>query len=137
MIEAEKLRVGNKILSAFDKIETVRAIHGHEGFKHRKDVHKIYKYLVMVEENLNQYNLAEIKPIEVTAHLLREFRVKMCHRNDEGIGPIHISGDLYIAKNGLHRFNSGKWVHEINMDLSELHVLQNVYFYLKGEELIK
>ena len=131
MIKANELRIGNKILSIFDKIETVMVIAGHEGYKERKEIHEIHKHYINVEENKNTYNLAEIKPIPITEECLLEFGFKKSSK----------TVDFELLYKGwtieFDIFNEivDCYLENIGIDILFVHQLQNLYFVLTGKEL--
>lgn len=145
MIRADEIRYGNKILSAFGQVETVRMILGHEGYQERADVHEIYKHLIGVEENGNSYNLAEIKPVPLNIEWLIKFgflpvpNKDNIYRNDkyqiafgENTNSIfYVKTDFdgtvsYVYLNGQLYF-----VHQLQNLLSSL---ENKNFTIKAEE---
>lgn len=133
MIEAKELRVGNKILSIFDKVETVRMILGHEG---SEEYPKQYKHLIGVEENGNQYNLAEIKPIPLTEEWLLKFgfvqgEYKLWLSIPQIKSEIHF--DKFRGSLVCQIYSSTGSL--IPKDIKYIHQLQNLYFALTGEEL--
>jgi hypothetical protein len=137
MIKAMELRSGNKIRSIFGRTETVRMILGHETYKDRKDIHEIYKHVIGVEENGNQYNLGEINPVPWSLSLQ-----KLVWPFEYGIGP-------------LRMINNEKVYWQVNWDgasliykhqeedailrlpqITGLHVFQNQFFFLTQQEAL-
>lgn len=133
MIPANELRIGNKILSCFDRIETVRFILGHEGYKERTDVNVIYKHLIGVEECGNQYNLGEIKPVEITDARLLTAGFTQSHNK---FSFYRTSEWFYIKK-----YNNPLYVlvmdedRELEIELKSFHQIQNIFFAIQQKEL--
>lgn len=157
MIPVAQLRAGNYI-KGNTGTETVRMIMGHEGYKNREDVHEIYKHLIGVEENRNQYNLAEVFPIPLTEEWLLKLGAK---KNEHLILPsyefdISWHAECYKKLNvTIQPGNQYGYLREQNDDypavrekdylvtifngdrhgILSVHFLQNIYFLVTGKEL--
>jgi len=138
-MKANELRIGNLILSSFDRVETVRMILGHEGYKDRADVHEIYKHLIGVEENRNQYNLAEIKPIPLTEDWLLSFGFASSFSSDPQETPASKSFRLNYFMLFMPNEENQRFIIDIpNVEIfyiKSVHQLQNLYFALTQTEL--
>ena len=125
MIPARELRPNNLIMSIFDKVETVRMILGHEGYRDRADIHEIYKHLIGVEENRNQYNLAEIKPILFTDEWKLKLGFNLKQNNGGyriyGFGPFEIDSENTVSyKSPVREFKG-------IAHIPHIHQFQNLY----------
>lgn len=160
MIEAKKLRIGNKFLSPFDAIETVVSIldntdrgkikvlppeeiaAGKIGYA-SEDHRKKYSHIIMCEENGNQYKPFEISGIPLT----EEWLLKMGFSNKDYkpgyIGIDFKNTDFVLTypsedqedfrKNFYFEFKYGGWPRLIQF--ATVHELQNFFFALTEEEL--
>lgn len=128
MIKANELRVGN-LIKGNTGPETVRMILGHEGYRDNPEIHVIYKHLIGVEENMNQYNLAEINPLPITVDWLMKFgflvdvkKAYIVHNEIGNIFQLNRVGDTF-------EFTWG------GITVKSVHHLQNLYFNLINKEL--
>ena len=106
------------------------------GYEGNPEVHEIYKHLIGVEENVNQYNLAEINPIPLTEELILNLGFDK-KKNKEGIFE-KSRLRLYLGNGCLCYLidednESGYYIP--NGGIKFVHELQNLYFTMTGEEL--
>lgn len=157
-IKARELKIGNNIIGNTG-VETVRMILGHEGYKDRADVHEIYKHLIGVEENRNQYNLAEIKPIPLTEERMEQLGFELLFPCGKNAGNRVATYPILGENSGWHifPFNLNRSIHDswrlcpldysetlINRsglaftihDIKFVHQLQNLFYDITGKELV-
>jgi hypothetical protein len=139
-MKVEELKIGNRVKSCHGYIETIRMILGHEGYKDKEDVHEIYKHLIGVEENGNQYNLAEIKPVLLTDEwLLRagSEKINVSGWISEGATYWKLNNIVFYEIRGEYFLPVGEALsHQpcITIMFDKVHELQNI-FSLTGIEL--
>lgn len=126
-MKASELRIGN-LVKGNTGTETIRMILGHVGYKNDPSIHEIYKHLIGVEENGNQYNLAEIEPIPLTEEWLTRFGFWTVKGWDGYEGFIKYGVELESNTNVPFR-------NYLDNEVKHVHQLQNLYFALTGEEL--
>ena len=129
-MKANELRTGNKIISCFNRIETVKSIIEHDN---NEEYHEIYKHLICVKEFGNQYNLAEIKPIPLTEQRLIDLWFETDHYTFWKNGNKKIQ--IGFFKDGFFLIWKGSLQDRFGKKLEYVHQIQNVWFELTGEEL--
>lgn len=131
-IPATELTVGCSVIGNTG-VETVRSIHGHEGYRDREDVHVIYKHLIGVEENGNQYNLAEIKPVSISEEMMENLGFQKDFQNDY-MKPWRGIMFYFRLSDFTLRIGYGSKA-KIKGGLVSLHKLQQVWLAITDEQL--
>lgn len=116
MIEVKELRIGNYVQPKNNsgKEATVGTVFA------------IGSYLVSVNGNNNQYDYHQIEPVQITGDILSKCEFVKQEYNDTVVyyNPL-MTLDAYFRLN----------IDGYNIEVKYLHQLQNLYFYLTGEEL--
>lgn len=116
MIEVKELRIGNYVQPKNNsgKEATVGTVFA------------IGSYLVSVNGNNNQYDYHQIEPVQITEDILSKCEFVKQEYNDTVVyyNPL-MTLDAYFRLN----------IDGYNIEVKYLHQLQNLYFYLTGEEL--
>lgn len=126
MIEAKSLRIGNKFSGA-GMIQTVKAIETYNPDQ------KGYEYLILVEENRNQYKPVDMEPIPITPDILDQLDLV----KDPSIG------EWFFAKFNIRKENEDEFCIYMQggvkfwfvRSVKHLHELQNAIHALTGKEI--
>lgn len=138
MLPGNELMIGNKF-SGIAGIQTVKSIIDH---RDRYDAHEDtphpakfgYEYLILVEENGNQYKPIEIQPVVLTSKI---FKIYEFESLSDGYW---CKGDALVRETLPSRHKHTDWPEFVlvsNNKFSEkfsfLHELQNIYYWNFGK----
>lgn len=142
MIKANELRIGNKLLSPFGKIETVLDLQDNTDrgkIVFVDDEHRrMYSHIITVNENRNQYKPCEISGVDLSPEILEKCGFEYEDMGDES------PYERWVCKEytelWVWNFNDKEWVFCLGDGFQQdgfhyLHQLQNLYYFLVGEEL--